>query len=847
VSTLDFPKTTARVWTLPNGLELIVKEDHAAPVVSLQAWCRSGSIHEGEWLGAGMSHFLEHMLFKGTGRRDANEIAQTVQAAGGYINAYTSFDRTVYWIDSPTDGYETCLEVLCDVVADSKLPEDEFQKEAEVIRREFAMGDDNPDQVLSKMMFHNAFARHPCRHPVIGHIALFNQLSRDDLADYYHRHYSPDNLFLVITGDVEAERVRGLVEQHLGGIPRRRHPHPVIPEEPRQLGRREVRELFPTELSRTEYAWHIPGLDHPDMPALDLLASIAGGGKSSRFYREVRENRGLAHSISAYSYTPAQTGLFIASIDTEPEKRDEAEAAALECLDAIAREGVTDEEVKKVTNQALKSQFSTLVTMRGQASDLGSNWNLTRNLDFTRDYVRAIQSVTTAEIQKVARKYLVDDSLTIVSLDPPNPEAAEKARTRTTRSDDIQKIEFDNGLTTLLLADKRVPLVSLYANFRGGMLAATPNTAGICRLMTRLLTKDTRNRSAEEVAELMESVGGSLSSTDGRNTLAVTAGVFPTDLELALDLIGDSLLEPTFIENTLEREKEFQIAGIKAENDRPFSVAMLELRRAVFGESHPYGLRTAGTTDTVPTFEGNALESLRSRMVCGNNGVIAVYGDIDPNRAEDLVRARFEHSLEPGERAFSGDPHPLPAHEPKEIEIVHDKEQAILLVGFRTGGVFDADRAALDLLDEACSDMASRVFIRIREELGLAYSVGATRLAGLDTGLFVFYAATSPENLHLVQTELIDEIDLLAARGLDTEELERARASFLGSEVMQLQSASSLASITAVDELVGLGFDHYRGTPDKIRALTAEQIQETAARHFAPERRVVVRLTNPGA
>ncbi len=176
-----FPRSSATARTLDNGLEVIVNEDHSAPVVSLQAWCRAGSIHEGDWLGAGMSHFLEHMLFKGTARRNANEIAQTVQAEGGYINAYTSFDRTVYWIDAPSSGSKTCLDVLCDVVGFAELPEDEFESESDVIRREIAMGEDNPEQVLGRLLFRTAYAVHPCRHPVIGYLDLFNELSLDDL------------------------------------------------------------------------------------------------------------------------------------------------------------------------------------------------------------------------------------------------------------------------------------------------------------------------------------------------------------------------------------------------------------------------------------------------------------------------------------------------------------------------------------------------------------------------------------------------------------------------------------------------------------------------------------------
>ncbi|MEM7603266.1 MAG: pitrilysin family protein, partial [Verrucomicrobiota bacterium] len=241
VESLDFPSTSARVTTLENGLEIIVKEDQSAPVVSLQAWCRSGSIHEGSWLGAGLSHFLEHMLFKGTARRDANEIAQTVQAQGGYINAYTSFDRTVYWIDAPSSGTSSCLDVLCDVVGFAQLPEEEFANESDVIRREIAMGQDNPEQVLSRALFNTAYASHPCRYPVIGHLDLFNQLTRDELYDYYREKYSPDNLFIVVAGDVDTDATVETIREQLGGLERRRRSPVVIPTEPPQSGTRQER------------------------------------------------------------------------------------------------------------------------------------------------------------------------------------------------------------------------------------------------------------------------------------------------------------------------------------------------------------------------------------------------------------------------------------------------------------------------------------------------------------------------------------------------------------------------------------------------------------------------------
>lgn len=845
---IEFPRNTAGVSTLSNGLELIVREDHSSPVVSIQIWVRTGSMDEGEWLGAGMSHFLEHMLFKGTSRRDATEIARTVQAAGGYVNAYTSFDRTVYWIDTPSEGFEACLDVLCDAIADSRLPAEEFDKEAEVIRREFAMSDDNPDQVLSKLLFRTAFAVNPCRHPVIGHLDLFNQLTRDDLVAYYRRQYSPDNMFVVVVGDIDAAQVRESVERHLGSLTRRkRRHHEVIPDEPRQLGRREIHEVFPTELSRSEIAWHIPGVTHPDMPVLDLLAGIVGGGRSSRLYREVRERRGLAHSVSAHAYTPAQTGLFILSADTEPDKRAEAIDASLLCLRRLADEGPEDRELETVVRQSLSSQFRTLTTMNGQASDLGSNWILTRNLDFTREYLEATQRATRDDITEAARRYLLGDAMTVVTLNPPaaTDKPAAPAAARRDLADGVRRIVLKNDLTLLLLRDDRVPLVTTYATFRGGMLSATPETAGIAPLLCRLLTKDTKKRSAEEVARLVESVGGSIGAGSGRNTLYLSTGVMRPDLDLAIDLMGDALTGPAFLDDAVQRERGFQIASIKAEDDRPFNVAMQELREALFGCAHPYGLRPSGTRESVKSLDRERLGSLLAECVTGANGVIAVFGDIDPARAEDAVRRRFEHDLAAGSRLFAGEriPAGLPAITGEPAQLFHDKEQAILLIGFRTGGIGDPDRPALDLLDEACSDMASRVFIRIREELGLAYSVGATQMAGLDTGLFVFYVATSPGQLDRVQDELLDEIALLRRDGLEAEEFERAKSSHLGREVMGRQSAQQIASLAAVDELLGLGWDHFRHTPEKIRSLSRDVVRDTAARCFADEKRAIVRLT----
>ena len=204
---ITFPPSSAKKWVLEDGLTVIVQEDHSAPVASVQAWCATGSICEDERLGAGLSHILEHMLFKGTKTRTTNAIAQKIQDAGGYINAYTSFDRTVFWIDVPKDGVPTALDVLADAMMNSTLPPEEYLKEQEVIRREFAMNQDDPDRMTGQLLFAAAYQRHPYRLPVIGQLEVYNQLTQEQVMQYYKARYVPNNLIVVVAGDVDAEKV----------------------------------------------------------------------------------------------------------------------------------------------------------------------------------------------------------------------------------------------------------------------------------------------------------------------------------------------------------------------------------------------------------------------------------------------------------------------------------------------------------------------------------------------------------------------------------------------------------------------------------------------------------------
>src|ERR1700740_3743328 len=373
---VTFPSSIAKKWVLVNGLTIIVQEDRSAPVASVQAWCGTGSIDEDQHLGAGLSHIREHMLFKGTKTRGKNEIAQKIQDVGGYINAYTSFDRTVFWIDVPKDGVSTALDILSDAMMNSTLPPKEYQKEQEVIRREFAMGMDDPDRMTSLLLFGTAYQRHPYRFPVIGELEIYNQLTQEQVMQYYKTRYVPNNLTFVVVGDVDAEKVRQQLGDLFKSYPEKSLKPLFIPSEPPQLGRREIHREFSTELTHLAMAWHIPEVTSPDVPVLDLLSTILGDGRSSRLYRRVREEAGLAFSISAFSYTPGDPGLFGIDATLDPKKREAAEQMALQILDEVKQTGVTADELEKAKKIMLSQHLGALITMRGKASDIGSNWLL---------------------------------------------------------------------------------------------------------------------------------------------------------------------------------------------------------------------------------------------------------------------------------------------------------------------------------------------------------------------------------------------------------------------------------------------------------------------------------------
>jgi len=831
---MEYPATAATVEALPNGLTLILDPDPTAPVVSAQIWVATGSMHEDTHLGAGISHFLEHMVFKGTRDFDADTLANTVQAAGGHWNAYTSFDRTVYYIDGPAASLPVFLRTLANLVFFPNLPESEFEKEMDVIRREIDMGLDDPDNAASRLLFSTVFTLDPRRHPVIGHRHLFDAIRHEDLTAYHRSRYTPDRCFVVISGDFDPEEARKMTVELTAECLTGGGREPLLALDPPQLGPRRARETFAVPTSRISLAWKTPALDHPDAPAFDLLAGILGRGRAARLHRKLREEQELALEISAFSWTgPGREGLLAASADAEPAKRD-ALIEAILCEVAAVADSPLDDDLAKAKRQTAASQFRSLTTASGRAADLASNWHEARDLDFTRRYLAAIQAVTVADIRRVAAS-LTDDRLSLTILDPldapPPARTAKAARIR----EEIQVHTLSNGLTLALIPDHRVPLIHFQAAVRGGLPSESPATSGLNQLLASTLSKGTLTRSAQDIAVTLESLGASISANAGNNALLIQAGGLAADFQTIAEVFADVMVSPSLPGDAIGREKASQLASLEEALQDPLHTGFRSLRHAVFS-GHGYGLDALGSLESLATLDQAQLKAHHSKHFNTSNITLAIAGDFDPATALEILNGNFsslpkgDHWSAPASVMASGSN--VVRHLPKK--------QAVVTVGFPGTSVSSMDRHALAMIQEYASDMAGPLFTRIREELGLAYQVGATQFLGYDVGLFTFYVATSPEQMELALEELLSEIGKIASAGIPDEAFDRVRSTVLSGLAIQQQSPSSIARHVSLDLLFGHPADEHRRLPEAYQKLTVSGVKEVAARFFKKPSTVVV-------
>ncbi|MEM1058869.1 MAG: pitrilysin family protein [Verrucomicrobiota bacterium] len=839
-------KPDVRVETLENGLSLLVCREDSAPVVAVQFWVETGSIHEGRWLGSGISHLLEHLMFKGTPRRGNSEMARDIHDLGGRLNAYTSFDRTVYYTDVPVEGWVQAAEILGDAVNHSTLPEEEFEKEKEVIRREFAMGRDDPERELSKLLFGTVFTRHPYRLPVIGHLDLFNQLTREDVLAYYRERYSIENQTLIVVGPVDFEEARGHAQRLFGGIERRPLPDHVLPTEPPCQAPRFRRKEFPTKLTRLSQVYPVPGVAHHDVPALDVLAAILGDGRSSRLYQRIVEIEGLAEFIDAYVYAPSSVGVWGIDARLRPEREETVLAAIGEEIHRARQSEPTEEEIERAIRTGLMAELRSQQSMRGLAASFGRGWLTDRNPLLSHAYLQRLEMVTPAQIQAVAHRYLIESrrSTVVLAAEPeemaavPAPDAAAPSAYRK-----AEPLTFPH-VTALKVAAAELPLLTLRLTLPSSLLHEPPELAGINRLASQLLRKGTKRRNAAQIARSVEQLGGRLQCDSGNNSATLGVELLASDAAVGAELLAEILLEFEPTENELATEKRKQLAALEAELDRPLQVAGAALREALYTGT-AYAHSALGTAASIERISLDDIHRHLCEHAFHQGLVLTAAGDLAPeHRWRPALEGALTQLPPPPvedaaarviETALDGE---------MRVEKRMDKEQAVLAIAYPTVPVRDPDRLCLDLLDQALSDLGSRLFVRIREEMGLAYFVGTTQFLGRGAGYFCFYLGTDPGQREAVEAALREEIARLVKDGLTQPELDRARAKMLSALKFRTQNAAALAFAASLDELFGLGYVFSDRQAERLAQLSLAEVNAVAARYLGQPRQAVA-LVSP--
>lgn len=862
------PDPARLIFTLDNGLQVAIQEDRFAPVVAVQVWVKAGSADETPDV-AGAAHVHEHMLFKGTPSRPVGAIAAEIESSGGTINAFTTADHTVYHVVVASRHFSDGLSVLADAIRNSTFDPAELDKELQVVMEEWKRGEDSPGTRAATELFELAFRRHPYGRPVIGYRETIEALTRERVVNFYRRWYHPNNMTLVIVGDLDPDAAREDVVRHLGSAARAELPGRPRPAEPAQTAPRVSVVDMNVEEDYVYFGFPLPPAEHEDIFALDLLSFIAGGGESSRLVQTLQAEHELVNWITASAYTPADAGLFIVAAAAEREKLRPALERSLALVFAYRHELVSQAELDRARTNLAGDFIYRRETVQGQARQLGYFLTVFADPDYERRYLTGLAAVTPEDIRRVACRYLSAATLNATVLGrspdaalpsaddigalcrrlehstngagPPAEVAMPRRRTRSGSSVTVHRL--DNGVRLLVKEHHSVPVMALQAATLGGVLFETERDAGIGNFIAGLLTRGSHSFSRQALAETVESLAGSLNGFSGRNSLGLAGSFLTAHADRGLDIFLETLLEPTFPGDEVEKRRREILLALKNREDDLAQVTFDLFYRTVF-ETHPYRLLTLGSQASVEALsQARAAESYRG-LLDPRRLVLGVVGDVKADQVIDRLGAVLS-----GLAATTPPAAPPSESRPDGVRSATretDRQQSHVVLGFQGVSLDNPDGSALKVLETVLSRQGGRLFYQLREQQALAYSVTAFDIEGLAPGVFGVYLGTDPGKVDEAVAAAETELARVRDTPIAADELNQAKKCMVGSYEISLQSNAAQAEEMVFNELYGLGYDYGRTYLDRIQAVSAADIQRAAQTYLAPAARTLV-VVGPGA
>jgi zinc protease len=851
---------------LKNGLTVIVREQQAVPLASITTYVKAGYFDEDDRI-SGISHVIEHMFFKGTSKRKVGEIARQTQALGGYLNAYTYYDRTVYHSEIPADNLKQALDIQADALWNSVYDENELKKEIEVVLQENNRKLDNPPAVASEKLYETAFQQHRMKRWRIGTPAGLRALTRDDIVNYVKKYYRPSNIILSIAGQIDVEATIQEVARLYGSAPddEAQLERDSGPQESEQKELRYGWQHGPIEQNHIALGYHAPGILSDDTRPLEVLAAILSEGRASVLNQYVRDEKALITSGSAGLHAFKDLGFF--EVDFETATPSEAQSAVLAEIENIKKNGITKEQLARAKALIAQNHYHELETVDGIAHDLAYNEAL-GGWKKSGAYISSIQKVSLDDISRVAKKYLTAENLSAFEYLP-------ESVTRNLSTDDYrtavlgkvaaaieerslpelpvvaqipvkdESIVFDlvkpiakrsilRGPEVYIVEDHRLPLVSFGIFYPGGRLYESDKNAGITELMLRSAIRGTKRFNSEDISRRLENAGARIQIVNEADFFGYIVEGLSGKMDQALDILIDVLQQPAFQEEEIEKEKTLQLARIKKLRENNFSYPVALFMKTLFGE-HAYGRPSIGgdsaaikaiTKDDLQAwFKTNQRPLVPTIVIAGDTngtGLVAPLADVLTN--EDLH-----------DREIASLPAPSLKIETKETVEPAARQQTALVYGFPGVTRAGNDRFPLIVLQNIVSGLGGRFFDAIREKQGLAYTVRTQNSFFTKGGAIFTYIAASPDNEAKVRESLQSEIDRLRKDGVTSDELRKSIAYTVGEHAIGMQTRLDMVLEYARSVFSGEGVQSVANYGKLVRNVTGDQVKKAAETYMDPK------------
>ena len=846
---------------LPNGLTVLVRRDASAPVVAIVTYVRAGYFDESDDV-VGIAHVLEHMYFKGTPSRGVGEIARETKSVGGYLNAATIYDHTVYYTVLPSSGFTTGLDVQFDAYANSTIDAGELARELEVIIQEAKRKADNPGAVASETLFELLHDQHRIRRWRIGREPGLRQLTRDRMLSFYRNFYHPGNTVLTIVGDVDVDAAMRDVKQRYGALAARSPVPNPGPVEAHLAGFRYREWTGDIGQSQVAMGWRTPPTLDPVTPALDLLAMVLGGGRASRLYRAVREQK-LATSVSVYDYTPTTLGVFVVHAETPPERAADAARAIWSQLRALREDGVTDAEVVRAKRLYESRWVRRLEDMEGQANYL-AEWEALGDWRSGEEYLARALAATPEELTALARRYLdpgqagivlyrpngssevaanadamralLDSAAPAVVTPPSIPSElrpALRTRLRIEREEAGVRVYRTESGTPLLVRRKAGALLHAGVFALGGAREEPAAQAGLTSMLVRTSVKGTASRTAEQIAEEGELLGGSVNGAVGSESFGWSISVPMRFAPEAITLLADVSQSPIIPDTALDTERSIALSDLVAMRDDMYRYPVRLATDAAWA-GHPYGVAASGDESTLPGITADQVRDWHRARFLNAPAVLAVVGDADPDELAAMVASRFHDLL--GGSLTPLDAPVWPSALVQRIE-QREKTQTALAMFFPGPSRTDPARFATAMIAGVASGLGGRFFDELRDKQSLGYTVHAFANERALAGMFGAYIATGPEKEEVARRGLLLEFEKLRDMPVTPKELAQAQTYAMGTHAIRQQSGAAVLS-DMVDAYLFGALAELAEFDKRVQAVTAEEMQRVALLYFDESRRV---------